>query len=246
MAESYARWLVAKSNVFSPGSEAVVKLVEKLREEKWLPAAGAGNATAVRTIENTFGDDAAKKRAAQTEAMPATLTKGWLDDPDREELRLVWSIEGDSASGLEYPLTHAPDGASRSYRFEIHRAQEFIVPVAKNLPPIPTTCRCKEDLSFEWDDEEVVTAFPKSTGIFTECEACSRTFDPSQASSELGNPIDGAKEEVRGGAAYRFALKIDCGTAFTRDAKNRFRPELVALLEKEFSRLFNEFATLSA
>jgi len=43
---------------------------------------------------------------------------------------------------------------------------------------------------------------------------------------------------IRGGAAYRFALKVDCGKCFVEDAGLAFDPELVALLEEEFGREF--------
>lgn len=228
----YERFLVAKG-AFAPGAEAVAKLVEKLRAEKWIPEGGG---KAVTTVDNTFGDDVAKQKAAQTSALPKSITKEWLDDPDREEIRIVWAVNGDATT---YPLTRKPENAS--WAFEIHRAGEYVCPVAKTIKPIGTICNCKEDISFAWDPEEVVPAFERSTGIFTECEECSRTFDPSKANAVITNPFDGTSEEVRGGGAYRFAIKVDCGTSFVEDARLAFVPELVALLEKEFNRSFYEF-----
>lgn len=237
MAGRYQRWLIAKGH-FAPGSVAVAKLIERLRKESWLPPDGG---EAITTIDNDFGDDAAKKKAAQTKPLPKTIDKEWLDDGDREEIRLVWPVNG---GGITYPLTHKPEGAA-SYAFEIHRAGEYVCPVAKTITPLATVCNCGEDISFAWDPDEVVPAFEKSTGIFTECEECSRTFDPSKVTSMITNPFDGSKEEVRGGGAYRFAIVIDCGESYVGDARLAFAPELVAILENEFNRSFYEIGTLS-
>lgn len=255
MVARYQRWLITRGNSFAPAPASIVKLVERLRKEKWIvdPAspelaklrfegkreqhAKASGAYAVRTVDNEFGEDAAAKIAASTEAVPAALTKEWIGDPSREELRLVWPVSGPAAvtAGLEYPLSMKPEGDA-SWALEIHRCDEYVYPTSSSIGPLPTICNCKEDLSFEWDDEELVPTFAASSGIFAECEECSRTFDPSQGTAELKNPFDGSTTEVRGGAAYRFAIKVDCGKSFVADAKLAFNPKLVALIENEFGR----------
>ena len=240
MGAQYARWLVAKGNSFLPAAASVVKLVERLRKEKWIAEAGGH---AVKTVDNTFGNDAAAKRAAGREPLPAALTASWLEGGDREELRLVWPFEGDDSSPVKYPLSRRPEGRV-SYTLEVHRADEYVYPSATTLARVPTICNCKEDLSFEWDDEELVPAFGSATGIFAECEECSRTFEPSKGSAILTNPFDGSTEEVRGGAAYRFALVVDCGECFVRDPKLAFAPDLVALVENEFGRELYQFGAL--
>jgi hypothetical protein len=219
----------------------VAKLVQRLRDEGWIPKQGG---EAVRTVENEFGDDAAAKKAASTEKQPPALTADWLDDPDREELRLVWHVEADPSSPVRYPLTRRPDGRV-TYDVELHRCHEYVYPDAKTIGRVPTTCACGEDLAFQWDEDEVVPAFGASTGIFAECEACSRTFDPARGAATVTNPFDGTKEQVRGGAAYRFALKVDCGSCFVKDPALAFDPQLVAILEDEFGRDFFQVACLA-
>jgi hypothetical protein len=262
MSVVYERWLLAKGNVFAPSGASVAKIVEHLRAGKWIAAPGspelaalqfqgareerarATGGYAVRTIENRFGDDVAAAVAASTEPQPATLTESWLDDPDREELRLVWPVRPGAASSLVYPLSMPPT-KDHAYTVEIHRAPDFIYPIAKQFGALPSECRCGEDLAFEWDPEDVVPAFDASTGIFTECEECSRTFDPAKVSADLTNPFDGTKEETWGGVAHRFALKVRCSKGFAEDARLAFAPALVALLEKEFGRTFYEAGALS-
>ena len=231
MAARYQRWLIAKGNVFSPGGSAVSKLVERLRKESWIPASAEG--TLFTTVE-------VAKRGEAEEPLPAEPTGSWLDEGDREEARLVWKIEGGDAS---YPLSRAPDGTPR-WTFEIHRAPEYVYPTAKTIEVISTECDCGEDLAFAWDEDEVVPAFRASTGIFAECEECSRTFDPAQDTATIANAFDGSEEDVRGGAAYRFAVVVDCGESYVKDPKLAFAPALVALLEEEFGRSFYEVGAL--
>lgn len=233
MSETYERWLIAKGNVFSPSAAAVAKLALRLRKEGWIPQSGY----AVRTIENTFGDDMRAKIAASRDAQPNVLTADFIDDPSREELRLVWPVDAAAAAALKYPLSRKPDADVR-YAVEIHRAPDYVYPIADSIDALDTTCPCGDDLAFEWDEDELVPAFRGSTGIYAECEACSRTFDPSKRAAAITNPFDGKSEDVRGGAAYRFALKVDCGERFVADAALAFAPELVAIVEDEFGRAF--------
>jgi hypothetical protein len=261
MGARYERWLVAKGNVFMPSSAAIAKLVEQLRAERWIVNLAAGvpslrfegqresraktsGGYAVKTVENRFGTDSAAKIDASTEPQPTTITKDWLDDPDREELRLVWPVACDAAPPVKFPLSRSPEGACK-YSLEVHRAPEYIYPKAKTLGRIPMICRCEEDLSFEWDEDEVVPPFAASSGIFAECDECSRTFDPSKGSATIKNPFDGTSEKLPGGAAYRFALKVNYADCPTDDPKLAFASELVALVEKEFGRSFYEFGRLT-
>jgi len=239
MATRYERWLVARGNVFAPGTAAVAKLIERLRKEGYIVEA-APFAYAVRTVDNTFGDDEAKKKAASTEKLPAEVSAEWLSDPRREEIRLVWPMEAADGSTAKYPLTQKPAGTVR-WSLEVHRAPEYVYPSADAIDALDTDCACGEDLEFEWDLDEVVPAFRDASGIFAECEECSRTFDPSKRTATLTNPFDESEEDVPGGAAYRFAIKVDCGSSFVADAKLAFSPALVALVEEEFGRAFYEF-----
>ncbi len=261
MSGEYERWLIAKGNVLLPSAATVAKLIEHLREGNWIVDAIPANLErlrfdgaresfakktggyAVRTVENEYGTDRAKQVAASTESLPSAITSDWLDSPDREEVRLVWPVAGEDPP-VKYPLTHRPDGAS--WALEVHRSLEYVYPVSDTIGALPITCRCGEELDFEWDEEEVVPAFRSATGIFAECDECSRTFDPAKGSAKIQNPFDGSSERLPGGAAYRFALKVDCGKSFVSDPKLAFAPELVSLVEKTFGRSFYEVGSLDS
>jgi hypothetical protein len=227
MSGSYHRWLIAKGNNLSPGPAAIAKLVDRLRKEKWIPESGG---QAMRTVDKA---DAAKA----TEDLPVNITADWIAAaPEREEMRLVWTASGDAVKDLEYPLSMKPEGKV-AWSIEIHRAPEFVYPVADNIEMIDTICNCDEDLAFDWDEDEVVPAFKRSVGIFAECEECSRTFDPAKEMATITNAFDeDDDEDMQGGAAYRFALKVDCGKSFVEDAKLTFAKSLVTLFEEEFGR----------
>jgi hypothetical protein len=263
MGAEYERWLIARGNVFSPSADAIVKLIAKLREEKWLidPASTdlakldfrgtreqhgqKSGVYAIKRIDNTFGKDRDAlfaKIAASTESVPALLTAEWLKNPAREDLNLVWWVSSVEPL-LKYPLTLRPDGPV-SYRFEIHRAVDFVYPMSDNIDPLPSECRCGEDLSFEWEPSEIENPFGATIGISTECNECSRTFDPSKVTAKIVNPFDESEKDVNGGCAYQFAIKIDCKKSFVSDARLSFAPELVALVEKEFGRNFYEVGSV--
>ena len=259
MGVEYERWLIAKGNVFSPSADAIVKLVAKLRAERWLVEPDAAElatfrfkgrreqhgqktgAYAVRRIENTFGDDRDAlfaRIAASTESVPAPLPAVWLKDPSREDLNLVWLVSAD-ATTLKYPLTRRPEGPVH-YKLEIHRASDFLYPLSDNIDLLGTECRCGNDLSYEWDPDEYENPFGAMACIATECTECSRTYDPSKEAARIENPFDGSEAEVSGGAAYQFALKIHCGESVVHAADLAFAPELVELVSKEFNRTFYE------
>jgi hypothetical protein len=239
MSARYHRWLMPKGSAFLPSGAGIAKLIERLRKDGWIPGSGG---YAAKTVDNDFTDDAAR-RAASRERLPSPITAAWLDDPDREELRVVWQVEGKEPHAAKYPLSRKVDGPA-PYSIELHRASDYVYPVSETIGRVPTKCACGDDLAFGWDEDEVVPAFEASTGIFHECEACSRTFDPSKGLGTIKNPFDGSTEQVRGGAAYRFALKVDCGKSFVADAALCFLPELVALVQDEFGRDFFEVGDL--
>lgn len=263
MGTQYERWLIAKGNFFSPSADSVAKLVERLRKEKWIvdPAspdlaalrfngkrnehAKSTGGYAVTTVDNTFGNDIFAKIAASTKPLPKTLDVEWLKDPRREEIRLVWPVDAEGPLPIHYPLTRKPDGAAISYSLEIHRSAEYVYPNAEGIEELAAECRCGEDLTFLWDDDELVPAFDPSSGIYQECEACSRTFEPAKESALITNPFDGTSQEIPGGAAYLFALKVDCGKCFVKDAALAFAPELVALVQSEFGREFYEVGCIT-
>ena len=259
MADAYASWLIPRGSTFAPSAAGVAKLIERLRAERWIAdptalqglrfeGARAGRAAktggyGVWTIDRDPSLDPAAQLLAGTAALPAAPTASWLDDGSRDELRLVWPVDADDPLPVRYPLSLRPAGRV-AYSLEVHRSTDYVVPLGDGITLPPTRCACGEDLSFEWDEDEVVPAFERSGGIFAVCEACARPFDPSRGSATVAGPLGGPTQELRGGTAHRFALKVDCGARFVPSPELAFAPELVASLEDEFGRAFVQLAVL--
>jgi hypothetical protein len=263
MATVYRRWLIAKGNTFCPGGEAIAKLVARLRKEHWIvdpasdafrrlswsdaPLAAKTGAFATHSYDVEGGSPSEHPQAGK-EALPADVSGEWIKDPDRTDLVLSWPVRPGAgwewgAASVRYPLTRLE--ASGSHVFSLQRGEDFIYPTSKCIDPVATECACGEDLAFEWDADEIASPFGDATGIFTECSDCSRTFDPSRHEAVVRDPLTGEAARVRGGAAHRFALVVDCGAVFPKSAPlPTFHPDLKALLEAEFGRDFYEVGAI--
>ena len=263
MGTEYRRWLIPKGNVFCPSGAGIAKLVLKLRAEKWIvdPASasfsmlrfdGAPLAAKSGGFSKRAIDVATPRNAAAGWApTPHPHAAEWIDHPDRADLTLRWPVHPKEGwqwgpTSVHHPLTPMEGApAPHAYDLEIHRGEDFIYPLSECIDAIDTTCTCGEDLAFEWDDDEIHSPFGGATGIFTECSECSRTFDPARALADMTDPLTGKKTSVRGGAAYRFALVVDCGKHFPPDGPMpAFHPELKALVETEFGRDFYEIGAI--
>ena len=236
MGVEYERWLLAKGAVFSPSAAAVATLVEKLRKERWIPeAAGARRAHRGQRLRQRRREEARGEHRGAAEG--PHRARGWTIP----RARSCASCGPSRATRREVPAHAAPGRRG--------------LPTPSSSTARPSTCtRSSETIESAADDVRRAArtsassgtrtrSCPRSAprgGIFAECEACSRTFDPGKRAAAITNPFDGESEQVMGGAAYRFALKVDCGKCFVGDAALAFQRELVALVEGEFGRDFFE------
>lgn len=78
----YRRWLIAKGNVFFPSGAGIVKLVDRLRKEKWIPDPATG---------------------AAWKEVRFPLEAAWLDHPDRADLFLRWPALRSPLAGAASP-----------------------------------------------------------------------------------------------------------------------------------------------
>jgi hypothetical protein len=263
MSARYRRWLIPKGGVFCPSGAGVVKLVDELKKGCWIAAPGSGTLASLRfqgapqaaktggLARRVASVTTPPDPAAGVEPIPHPLDADWFDDADGLDVVLQWPIHpGDrfrwGTDSLRYPLTRLDDvAAPASLDFEIHCADDIVYPIAKGIGSLDAACRCGEDLAFEWDADEVISPFGSAAGIYTECEECSRTFDPTQREASVLDPFSRTRSPVRGGAAYRFALFVDCGASFpVGGAAPEFQPDLKALVESAFGRDFHEISAL--
>ena len=262
MATRYRRWLIPKGGIFCPSGAGILKLIDELRKAHWVAAPGTETLAALRfdgapqaaatggLARRVAAVTSPRDPAAGIEPIPRAVDADWIDDPKRSDVVLRWPVHpGKSflwgADTLRYPLTRVEDVAPpASFDFEIHRADDLVYPTDKGIGSLDAECRCGEDLTFEWD-AEVVSPFGSAGGIFTECEECSRTFDPAQHEANVLDPFTGKPTAVRGGAAYRFGLLVDCGASFPAGGSApEFQPDLKTLVETAFGRDFHEIGAM--
>ena len=264
----YSRWLIPKGNEFRPGATSLAGLVQHLRKDRWIvdastlascrfegplqAVAAATGGLARKTVDKAFGEGARARVGAGAEPQPWDLSADWLDDPEREDLALVWPVHRKRAASVDHPLAYPlsilpkPNecGECAPYVLELHRSSDYVYPEADDIGELETECPCGEDLAFAWDEDELVPAFARSTGIYASCVECARTFEPAKKTATLIRPFDGARSTVAGGAAYRFALKIESET-FVAHPALAFAEALVSLVEDHFGRDFVQFASVS-
>ena len=193
MGVEYERYLIAKGAAFSPSAAAVATLVEKLRKDKWLPDAPGH---AVRTVDNDFGSDVAKKRAASTEAQAKVITAAWLE---RSLARGAAPRVAGRGRRREVSADDAPAGPGH-LRNRAPPLRRVRLPAGRNDRSFADDVRMRRRPRLPVGLRRGVPAFGTSGGIFAECEACSRTFDPGKRAAAITNPFD-RYEEAESSAA---------------------------------------------
>lgn len=147
-------------------------------------------------------------------------------DAQDDELALVFPIEVPDDTfdsfehmGVRYPFTFGAD-KPLYHAIEIHLSRDFIHHASDQIEPIDTHCGCGEDLDYEPDHNQhqrwlAIRYEPRIRAI---CTCCGSPFNPQgryadRTSGYTGESMSG----LDAGAAYRFAVIIDCGKGWPRD-----------------------------
>ena len=146
-AAMYERCLLPKGSVFSPSAAAVAKLVDAAAARTGGSRTTGGHA--VTTVENEFGDDAPRSSRRAASPCRRRSPPQWLDDPDREELRLVWRVERRGRAVAEVPALAQARGRRSPTRPRAAPRVRLRLPGPQTIGRVPTTCACGEDLAFE-------------------------------------------------------------------------------------------------
>ena len=82
MSARYERWLIARGNVLAPSWEALISLVTKMREEKWLVGKGKARHRIVETkqqaVYKNIDERYVPERAIMAMARRVSSRRGWL------------------------------------------------------------------------------------------------------------------------------------------------------------------------
>jgi hypothetical protein len=155
-------------------------------------------------------------------------------------IKLIWPVTSCLISGLNYPLKPAPfpefcSSDNCCYDFEIHLSQDYIYHTSEFIDsfiPHPV-CSCGKELLY----------YPVETGkysrlaedpfleprLFYKCPDCGAFFDPVNLVCKFRDSDINKEVLLRGGAAYSFAVVVDCHKAWVGSSK--YKPGLKQLIE---------------
>lgn len=232
MGVEYCHYLIPRPNSFRPTAEQLLELIGEWEKDHWIAAPGTDAFKKLVAIESRLYESPqynwAQLRLPQQSrkirmpaAIPYPITVEWLKEQLTGESRFEFPVEHADQIGLQYPLENysgIPDDPY--YEIEIHLSHDYVHHSSECIEPVPTRCRCGEELEYYPDDDADVFF---ASRIRTQCPKCSRAFDPSKCFVSCRDGFTGDWSELQGGAAYRFAIVIDCGKCFPRP----FEPPLV-------------------
>ena len=242
MGVEYRHYLIPRPNSFRPDAEQLTALITRLAADRWIapPASEAFEKLVAieRTLYGKVEYSWARKRLRDSgatirgfEPISDPITPNGVQQHLAGESRVEFPLLHADRIGVQYPLvcdSGIPDDAY--YEIEIHLSEDYVHQCSECIDPVPTKCQCGEDLQY-WpaDDEDVFYA----ARIRTRCPKCSRAFDPARFSVSFRDGFTGNESAIKGGAAYRFALVIDCGKCIPHPKKPPLKanPRLIELCQ---------------
>jgi hypothetical protein len=240
-------YLIPRNNAYRPPPSLLATFVERLRREEWV-----GDATRPWFGQMTFKSN--HKHAAATGAY--VQRPGDLRDESKyaalpiarselehlfatiadEDRRVRWPVEHLRATPLRYPLSVASPMSAEDtyYDVELWLGREYIY-VSNAADFGETLCICGAPLEREVDD----TLF-YAQRLRLACDTCGALHDVSKRTASWRHPETNSPRLVPGGAAFRFALVIDCGKCWPQSSDFAVHPELKTLCETCFAAPFYE------
>jgi hypothetical protein len=164
-------------------------------------------------------------------------------------VRLVWPVPSLALSGLRYPIRPRPYEERQAervyYQLELHWCDDFVYHTSELIDPFAESpaCECGEALEYdaiaEHDDPPFFDAAIRRT-----CPRCGSPFRPDALACTIRNAFTSDEREVRGGAAYRFALLVDCGKWIpdAPDGWTRLEEDLVNLCSTTLDQALEEIS----
>jgi len=122
-------------------------------------------------------------------------------------------VENLQASGLRYPLEPLPEpGDETYYDIEIHVAPDYVYHWSELIMTFDEepVCSCGTSAVFELPKGQRQVFFAEER-IRRKCEKCGEKVNLDKTKAVVRDAWTSRKSRLRGGAAYRFALLVDCG-----------------------------------
>lgn len=151
---------------------------------------------------------------------------------------LDWEIQGEAAVRLLYPLSQRPEFDDEDispddiyWNLRLHFSEDFVEETSEQVGPLDASCVCGENLYYDLEGDIFYSGRIKRL-----CPQCTDIFRPQDQAVTTVHPFTGEHGELVGGAAYRFAIKINCNRCWspleTEDGEEevpRFSDAFVAL-----------------
>jgi len=153
---------------------------------------------------------------------------------DRQDMDVLvkWPNWDLNLSGLKYPLTLLPETGSVYYDIEIHLGGLTIYHTSEIIEPFERLrCGCgaaiqnigPSDCSPFYDAE-----------LPNQCPSCGHPMNYACLPLTIRDGFTGTKSKSLGGAAYRFAVVIDCGKCWP-ERQARVTAEFLATIEESLN-----------
>lgn len=233
MGVEYSHYLIPKPNAFRPSAAQLHAFIKELEIGDWIATPDSiaykksvaiesnyqGTETAVPWAQERLPNRRGRIRGFASIRHP--LTVDWIEARLPGDMRIEFPVQHVQEIGIRYPLvcdSGLPDDAYHT--IEIHSSNDYVHHCSECIDPVETKCSCGTDLGYSrgFDDDVFYSA-----RIRTQCPSCTRPFDPSSSTVDYRDGFTGAKSRLVGGAAYRFAIVIECGKCIPAPQKAPLR-----------------------
>lgn len=238
MGVEYKRYLIPRPNTFRPAPDVAWALISALRNDGWLLAPDSPSLANLQ-FASKKGYELAKQTGHYIHSGPFSYSanddlENLLKSSANQDLNVVWPIESLTKSGLKYPLIPQPFKTPQEaddcyYELEMHFGKDFIYQYSEVIHPFDPapTCKCGNQLEYFPEDDDDPFYCSRLSRM---CAKCGNPFDPTELEAEGRDGWTGKPFSIKGGAAYRFALVVDCGKFFGKD--HVIDPQLKRLVEE--------------
>jgi hypothetical protein len=231
MGVEYSHYLIPRDNTYRPQPEDLVRLIDSLIANGFLPKISPGSQTTATPDHSTDVADQAgpvdcylhvSGCADSPFSSPCTVED--LRSLGDQEFKIIWSVSSSNESHLVYPLVPFPEFGDAYYDLEIHLATDYVYHISEVILPFESvSCPCGQALEYymhDDDDDWVERGGPVFLDFRIQriCPSCGTPFRPQDKTARLRDGQTGeAAGTCAGGATYLFAIVVDCGKGFARE-----------------------------
>src|SRR6266550_752378 len=164
-----------------------------------------------------------------------------LTDHRESDVLVRWPNKDLNLSGLKYPLSVVPTPVGVYYDIEIHLAVDTVYHTSEIIAPF-TDIRCSCGAALKEFEPSGYDPF-YSSRLPNHCPECQEQVNYAVLPMTIRNSWTGVESKAVGGAAYRFAIVVDCGKCWP-DTEADVVAEFLGAIERTVqiqTRVFRDF-----